>query len=131
MSTSVSEKTFKAEVMESSVPVLVHFWAPWCGLCKMIVPLLNRFQAEWGDQVKLIDINADENLRLANFYQLTTLPTLMLFEGGDLLQRIDSFRGREELRQTLDAFMRGRDLREYISGCVQIPTHKSAPQEQA
>lgn len=87
----------------------------------MIVPLLNRFKAEWGDRIKLVDINADENLRLANFYQLTTLPTLMLFEQGELLHRIDSFRGREELRQTLDAFMRGRDLQEYMSSCIQIP----------
>ncbi|PSN17878.1 thiol reductase thioredoxin [filamentous cyanobacterium CCP5] len=121
MSTSISEKAFRTEVMDASVPVLVHFWAPWCGLCKMISPLLERFQSEWGGQVRLIDINADENLRLANFYQLTTLPTLMLFERGELLHRIDSFRGREELRQSLDAFMRSRQLQEFIASSVQIP----------
>lgn len=98
----VSEQTFTKEVLESSKPVLVNFWAPWCGLCRMINPLLTRFETEWGDQVKLVGINADDSLKLASTYRLTTLPTLLWFENGKVLHRIDSFHGREDLRIALE-----------------------------
>lgn len=102
---SVSEKSFRQEVLESSIPVIVNFWAPWCGPCRMINPLLHRFQAEWGDQIRIVGVNADENLKLANTYRLTTLPTLLLFTGGQVLHRIDSFKGRDELRAALEKLM--------------------------
>ncbi|NJN02364.1 MAG: thioredoxin [Leptolyngbyaceae cyanobacterium SL_1_1] len=114
MHLSVNDKTFKSQVLQSSIPVLVHFWAPWCGLCRMIKPLLNSFQSEWEGDVRLVDVNADENLKLANCYRLTTLPTLLFIENGEVSARLDSFRGREDLRQALDAIMRGRDS----SGCL-------------
>lgn len=97
----VSEQTFSQEVLGSSVPVLVHFWAPWCGLCRMIVPMLTEFQAEQDGQIKLVGINADENLKLANTYRLTTLPTLLLVNHGEVIYRLDSFRGRDELQVAL------------------------------
>ena len=99
---SVSEQNFTNEVLDSTTPVLVHFWAPWCGLCRMIDPLLIRFQAKWGDQVKLLGVNADESLRLANAYRLKTLPTLILFENGQIVERLDGFRGRDDLRAALE-----------------------------
>lgn len=110
MSLSSSDATFDTEVLGSQLPVLVHFWAPWCGLCRMIEPLLETFQSEWAGQVRLIDINADENLKLANQYRLTTLPTLMLFEDGAMYQRLDSFRGKDDLRTALDGFMQTQQL---------------------
>ena len=113
MSLSVSDADFDTEVLASSVPVLVHFWAPWCGICRMIEPLLQSFQNEWAGQLCLVDVNADENLRLANQYRLTTLPTLMMFEHGSISQRLDSFRGKEDLRQALDTFMQNRQLAGY------------------
>jgi thioredoxin 1 len=113
MALSASEATFNTEVLESPVPVLVHFWAPWCGLCRMIEPLLQSFHNEWDGQLRVIGINADENLRLANHYRLTTLPTLILFENGITGFRLDSFRGKEDLRHALDAFMRTRQMSAY------------------
>lgn len=113
MSIAVNEQTFRREVLESSVPVLVNFWAPWCGLCRMITPLLNHFHSEWEGHIRVVNINADENLRLANCYRLTTLPTLLFFENGEICQRLDSFRGKEDLRLALDAFMRDRELQTY------------------
>ncbi len=102
---SANEQAFAKEVLESSTPVLVNFWAPWCGLCRYIDPLLTRFQTEWGDQIKLVRINADESLRLVSNYRLTTLPTLLLFEGGQLRHRLDSFQGQEDLRAAIEKMM--------------------------
>jgi thioredoxin 1 len=110
MSISVDEASFQEHVLGADMPVLVHFWAPWCGLCKMIVPLLNHFQTEWEGCIRVADINADESLKLASTYRLTTLPTLLLFDQGELIHRIDTFRGKEELRLALDSFMRSRQL---------------------
>lgn len=99
---SVSERTFTKEVLESPIPVLVNFWAPWCGLCHNIQPLLMQLQTHCNEQVKLVGVNADENFKLSNTYRLTTLPTLILIEDGKVLRRIDSFHGRDELRLALE-----------------------------
>lgn len=99
---SVSERTFTQEVLKSPIPVLVNFWAPWCGLCLHIQPILLQFQALCNEQIKLVGVNADENFKLANAYRLTTLPTLILVEDGEVEERIDSFRGRDELRLALE-----------------------------
>lgn len=98
---SVNVRTFKQEVLESSTPVLVDFGAPWCGLCRIIQPLLREFQTEWGDQVKLVRVNADENLKLANAYKIRSLPTLLLVEDGQVVLRLEGFHGREDLRMAL------------------------------
>lgn len=100
---SISDRTFTRDVLEAPTPVLVHFWAPWCGLCRMMNPLLTRFQADCGDNLKIVGINADESLKLANKYQLITLPTLLLFNGGQVVYRLDGFQGRDELRKALEA----------------------------
>lgn len=99
---SISERAFTQEVLESPTPVLVHFWAPWCGVCRLIQPLLMRFEAEWGENIKLVGFNADESLKVANTYRLTNLPTLILFEDGKVRYRLDSFSGRDDLRQSLE-----------------------------
>ena len=102
---SVSERTFAQEVFQASTPVLVHFWAPWCGLCRAIDPTLATFDAQWAGKVKLLGVNADQSLKLATTYRLTSLPTLILFEGDRARFRFEHYQGREELRQTLDSWM--------------------------
>ncbi len=99
---SVSERTFTQEVLESSVPVLVNFEAPWCGLCRIIHPMLRQFKAQCGEEIKLVGVNADENFKLSTTYRLTSLPTLLLIENGIVRQRLESFRGREDLLAALE-----------------------------
>ncbi len=102
---SVSERTFAQQVFEASTPVLVHFSAPWCGLCRAIEPTLTTFESDWAGKVKLLGVNADLSLKLANTYRLTSLPTLILFEGDKVQFRFEQYQGREELRRTLDSWM--------------------------
>ncbi len=94
---SVSERTFTKEVLESQVPVLVNFEAPWCGLCRIIKPLLLQFKSQCGEEIKLVGVNADDNFKLSTTYRLKTLPTLLLIENGIVLVRLEGFRGREDL----------------------------------
>ena len=118
----ISEQKFTQEVLNSPTPVLVHFWAPWCGLCRMIQPLLANFQTEHPNQIKVVGINADENLKLANTYRLTTLPTLLFFENGQLSHRLDSFRGRDDLREALEAILQSRTSTSTASMAPVVPT---------
>ena len=117
---SVSEQTFTQEVLESPVPVLVNFWAPWCGLCRNIQPLLLQFQTDCSEQIKLVEVNADQNFQLSNAYRLTTLPTLILIEDGIVRQRLDSFRGQDELRRAL------AEIRVSYTDCRKIYTSELA-----
>lgn len=99
---SVSERTFSQEVLESPTPVLVNFGAPWCGLCRIIHPLLLQFKAQCGNQIKLVGVNADDNFKLATKYKLKSLPTLLLIENGIVRVRLENFRGREDLLLALE-----------------------------
>jgi DNA-binding response OmpR family regulator len=100
-----ARRTFRKEVLESPMPVLVHFGASWSGLCRIIMPLLKEFQLQWGEQVKLVYVNADKNLKLATTYRIKSLPTLILFKNGKVVHRLDSFQGKDEVRIALEAII--------------------------
>ncbi|MBR8830590.1 MAG: Thioredoxin [Chroococcopsis gigantea SAG 12.99] len=101
MMLSVSEKNFSKTVLESPNPVLVHFWAPWCGLCRLILPTLAKFQSESCLNLEIVGINADDNFRLANRYRLRNLPTIILFHGGEPIARLEDFQSRDDLYRSL------------------------------
>lgn len=105
MVTTVNENNFSREVLSSPQPTLVHFWAPWCGLCHLIMPTLMTFQQSWGQNIKLVSVNADENFKLANTYRLRSLPTLILFHHGQVISRLEELKGRDELYRTLETLI--------------------------
>ena len=80
----VSDETFETEVLQSNVPVLVDYWAEWCGPCKMIAPILNEVAKEYGDRLKVTKLNIDENQATPPKYGIRGIPTLMLFKNGNI-----------------------------------------------
>lgn len=85
-----TDATFEQEVINSSLPVLVDFWAPWCGPCLMVAPVIEQIAETYRDQLKVVKVNVDENPGVSARYQIMSIPTLILFKGG---QPVDSVVG--------------------------------------
>ncbi|GAA5096653.1 thioredoxin [Bartonella acomydis] len=85
---TVDNSNFENEVLNSSTPVVVDFWAHWCGPCKMIAPILDEISAEMQNQVKIAKVNIDENPELATQYGVRSIPTLLMFKGGNVSSNI-------------------------------------------
>lgn len=102
----VSKETFAREVLESSVPALVDFYADWCGPCRMLAPTLERLSAEFAGRVKVVKVNVDEEPELANHFQVSSIPTLALFAGGDLVGQTAGLVPEAGLRQVMNKLAR-------------------------
>lgn len=102
---AVTDASFKENVLDSDVPVLVDFWAPWCGPCRMVAPVVEEIADQYEGQVKVVKLNTDENPKIASQYGIRSIPTLMIFKDG---QRVDMVVGavpKTTLANTLEKYL--------------------------
>jgi thioredoxin 1 len=99
--TDVTESTFKQEVLDSEELVLVDFWAPWCGPCRMVAPVVDEIAAEYIGQVKVVKLNTDQYPTVASHYGIRSIPTLMVFKGGRQVDTVVGAVPKTTLAKTL------------------------------
>ena len=98
-----TDEAFDQDVLQSDVPVLLDFWAEWCGPCKMIGPLLGELSEEYADKVKIVKLNVDENNNIAIQYAVRSIPTLILFKDGKVQAQHVGAAAKGQLKQFIDS----------------------------
>src|ERR1700690_2558633 len=101
---ALTQDNFDKEVLQSATPVLVDFWAEWCGPCKMIAPLLDELADEYDGKVKIGKVNIDEQQALATKYGIRAIPTLLLFNKGEIAEQMVGAKSRGDFKPSLDRF---------------------------
>ena len=103
--TAVTTATFDAEVLKSNLPVLVDFWAEWCGPCRAVAPILEEISQEHGAKLKIVKLNIDENSELAIKYGITSIPALNIFVNGEVVKSIVGAKPKPMILKDLEAFI--------------------------
>jgi thioredoxin 1 len=97
-----TDKNFQADVVSSTIPVLVDFWAPWCGPCKMVDPVVEEIAGEYEGKLKVGKLNTDDNRETAAKYGIMSIPTLMIFKGGEVVVRIVGAQPKRAIVEKID-----------------------------
>ncbi len=101
----VNDSNFSAEVLEAESPVLVDFWADWCGPCKMVAPILDKLADEFQGRIKITKLNVDENRQTAGQYGIMSIPTLIIFQNGQIKDQIMGALPEPKLRQRIEELL--------------------------
>jgi thioredoxin 1 len=105
MTSAVTDDTFQAEVLDADGPVLVDFWATWCAPCRMVAPILEEISAEYADKIKVVKLDTDENPRVAGAAGIVSIPTLNVYQGGQVVKSIIGARPKAALLGELAEFL--------------------------
>ncbi|MEX2245351.1 MAG: thioredoxin [Dehalococcoidia bacterium] len=101
----VTDANFENEVLKAATPVLVDFWAPWCGPCRMVAPVVEELSTEYDGKVKFVKLNTDDNIQTATKYGIRSIPTLLVFKSGEPVGQIIGFRPKSDLKKRLDTVL--------------------------
>ncbi|MGH2585153.1 MAG: thioredoxin [Dehalococcoidia bacterium] len=101
----VTDANFENEVVKSDLPTLVDFWAPWCGPCRMVAPIVEELAGEYEGRVKFVKMNTDENPAVSGRYGIRSIPTLLVFKDGEVKGQIVGFRPKSELKNRLESVL--------------------------
>jgi len=101
----IVDTNWKSEVLDSTIPVLVDFWAEWCGPCKMIAPMLDEVAGELAGKIKVVKVDVDHNQKIAGDFGIRAIPTLLIFKGGVVQEQMVGAVNKAALRSKLDAYL--------------------------
>lgn len=101
MAMQVNDKNFEDEVLQSDIPVLVDFWAPWCGPCRAIGPVIDELAEEYAERVKIVKMNVDDSSAIPGKYSIRAIPTLILFKGGEIVDQVTGAVAKSNLEQMM------------------------------
>ena len=102
MANQVADSTFEADVLQNDLPVLVDFWAPWCGPCRAIGPVVEELAQEYEGKISIVKMNVDENPATPSKYGIRAIPTLILFKGGEVAEQVTGAVSKTSLKQMID-----------------------------